>query len=102
MVCCIVLSGDEKRQRWLSFNPMGAVQTALQNELTVNASVAGLYGLGGLEAVVGNVDAALDYLHKALQATNGEVIEWARQGMAWKDLRIHNDLRFRSLVPAID
>ncbi len=80
---------------------MDVARTALQSEVIAGVRGAGLYGLGGLEAVIGNFDTALDYLEQAI-ADREEAIDWARQDMAWEDLRIRNDPRFRSLVPVTE
>ena len=53
---------------------------------------ARLYGLGGLEALIGNSDQALDYL----QQIPTEVTDWARDDIAWLGLR--TTPRFQALV----
>jgi tetratricopeptide (TPR) repeat protein len=55
----------------------------------------GLYGLGGLEALQGNTDLALDYLEKAFSLDEG-LDDMAKHDMAWLDLR--RDPRFISLM----
>lgn len=56
---------------------------------------AKLYGLGGLEALMGNIDQSLDYLEAAL-FLDVVVLYWARSDGAWLDL--HSNLRFQALI----
>ncbi len=69
----------------------------LQKNLITDSRGSALYGLGGLDAVVGNFDSALDYLEQAIAIEKNAII-WARQDMAWEDLRSPNDRRFQYLV----
>ena len=70
---------------------------ALQNNLITDSRGSALYGLGGLNAIIGNFDSALDYLEQAT-AIEKDAIIWARQDMAWEELRSGNNLRFQVLV----
>src|SRR6266702_2864271 len=54
-----------------------------------------LYGLGGLEALMSNIDQALDYLEAALPLSE-EILYWARYDAAWLDL--DNNIRFQTLI----
>ncbi len=54
-----------------------------------------LYGQGGLEALMGNIDQSLDYLEDAL-TLDDIVCFWARSDVAWLDL--HNNKRFQTLI----
>jgi len=49
-----------------------------------------------LEALVDNVEQALDYLQQAILLEN-EAIDWARHDIAWSDLRT-SDPDFRLLI----
>ena len=51
--------------------------------------------LGGLDALMGNNDQALDYLEFALNLDDIVRI-WARSDGAWLDL--HNNKRFQTLI----
>lgn len=53
------------------------------------------YGLGGLAALTGETDQALDYLQKAIPLDE-DVIGWARHDMAWIDL--HSNPCFQALI----
>ncbi len=53
------------------------------------------YGLGGLAALVGRKELALNYLQKAI-SLDKQAITWARHDIAWRDLR--NEARFQNLV----
>lgn len=55
----------------------------------------GLYGLGGLEALVGNSAQALSYLEQAIYQTE-DARRWAPHDIAWNDLRA--DESFQRLV----
>jgi tetratricopeptide (TPR) repeat protein len=54
-----------------------------------------LYGLGGLEALLGNTNRALEHLEQAILLSE-EPIDWARSDIAWLDLR--SNPRFQSLI----
>jgi len=54
-----------------------------------------LYGLGGLAALTGNFDLALDYLNQAIQSTK-QVADVARFDLAWLDLT--SDPHFQALI----
>jgi len=54
-----------------------------------------LYGLGGLEALLGHIDQSLDYLEAAL-FLDEIVLFWARSDVAWLDL--HDNVRFQRLI----
>ncbi|NJM84780.1 MAG: tetratricopeptide repeat protein [Leptolyngbyaceae cyanobacterium SL_1_1] len=56
---------------------------------------AAFYGLGGLKAVAGKSDEALDLLKQAIASDRSALI-WARQDIAWLDLR--SDTRFQELI----
>jgi len=53
------------------------------------------YGLGGLSALVGDENTALDYLERAT-SLDKEAAEWARDDIAWRDLR--SNPRFEALL----
>jgi tetratricopeptide (TPR) repeat protein len=67
----------------------------LQSITDTEVHGAALYGLGGLAAVEGNSDQALNYLQEAIPL-NGEAVDWARHDIAWLDLR--TDPRFQALI----
>jgi tetratricopeptide (TPR) repeat protein len=67
----------------------------LQQVLNTSARGNALYGLGGLDALTGNVDPALDYLEQALTLEE-DAVDWASRDVAWLDLRTHP--RFQSLI----
>ncbi len=54
-----------------------------------------LYGNGGIEALLGNTEEALDYLHRAI-VLDREVVDWARHDVAW--LNLHSHPRFLALI----
>ena len=85
--------------RWKSWEEakeeVEKARQAFKQALDTNAGAA-LYGLGGLEALEGNAEAALDLLQKAIPLEKEAAI-WARQDIAWLDLR--SDPRFQKLVP---
>lgn len=54
------------------------------------------YGLAGLEAMAGNVDAALEHLRTALELLLDYALDWVRHDVAWKQLR--NDVRYSNLI----
>jgi tetratricopeptide (TPR) repeat protein len=77
-------------------------QTTIDKAYTILLMIRGserrhisLYGLGGLEALIGNIDQALDYLEAALPL-EPEVLYWARSDGAWLDLQ--NNSRFQTLI----
>lgn len=72
-----------------------ALLTAL--DTSDNRSSA-LYGLGGLNALEGQLEQALDCLEQSISLEK-EVVDWARHDIAWRDLR--TDPRFQSLVPPL-
>lgn len=72
-----------------------AAHIALIAKLNSDAHGAVLYGLGGLEALAGNNDLALDYLRQATSVEK-KATEWASKEIAWQDLRA--DSRFQSLI----
>jgi tetratricopeptide (TPR) repeat protein len=51
-----------------------------------------LYGLGGLEALVGDESLALDYLRQAVSVEK-RAIDWARHDIAWRNLRSNNEFQ---------
>jgi tetratricopeptide (TPR) repeat protein len=55
----------------------------------------GLYGLGGLAALEGDANAALDYLKRAMTYERQAKL-WASKDIAWLDLR--DDPRFKAIV----
>jgi len=63
-----------------------------------NLQGAKLYGLGGLAALVSEIDQALIYLGQAL-LQGEQIIGWARHDIAWLDLR--NDPRFQAIITEI-
>ena len=87
------------KARWKSLteaqkeiNKTQALLEALVN-MSICASV--LYRLGGLAAIQGDSDQALNYLQEAISLEN-EPLELARRDLAWLDLRDHP--RFKSLI----
>jgi tetratricopeptide (TPR) repeat protein len=68
---------------------------ALSSVLNTEAHGAALYGLGGIEALLGNAEQALNYLEQAIPLDRNSKI-WVRQDLAWHDLR--DDLRFQNLI----
>lgn len=60
----------------------------LRSPKTAQKEYAILYGNGGIEAVLGNTEKALDYLKRAV-ALDIEVADWARHDVAWLDLHSH-------------
>jgi tetratricopeptide (TPR) repeat protein len=68
---------------------------ALSSILNTEAHGAALYGLGGIEALLGNVEQSLNYLEQAIPLERNAAI-WARQDVAWLDLR--GDSRFQRLI----
>jgi tetratricopeptide (TPR) repeat protein len=69
-----------------------AVQTMLEAE---KERAGALYRLGGLAALEGDREQALDYLQQAISLEN-EPRELARRDLAWLDLR--GDTRFQSII----
>ena len=69
--------------------------TALNAVIDTDARGSALYGLGGLEALTGNNDKALDYLEQAV-SIEGQARQWARHDIAWLGLR--NDSRFQKKI----
>src|SRR6266496_2389133 len=88
--------------RWKGFfevqNDIDKARVLLKALANTDAHNAALYGLGGLEALAGNIDQALDYLQQAISASN-VVANWARHDVAWLDLR--SNPRFQSLISEI-
>jgi tetratricopeptide (TPR) repeat protein len=72
-----------------------AARSTLGGLLNTDARGSALYGLGGLAALEGNVDQALDYLRQAISLEK-QAIDWARHDIAWLDLR--PDSRFQQLI----
>ncbi|MBD1995250.1 tetratricopeptide repeat protein [Leptolyngbya sp. FACHB-541] len=72
-----------------------AVRPTLTSLLYTKSRGTALYGLGGLEAVTGNIDAALNYLEQSISLKRQAVI-WARQDVAWLDL--HSNEYFQDLI----
>jgi tetratricopeptide (TPR) repeat protein len=72
-----------------------SARDAVSKLLNTDPNGAELYGLGGLEALEGNADKALDYLERAI-AVEERAVDWARHDMAWLQLR--DDARFQSLM----
>ena len=72
-----------------------AVRQTLTSSLNTKSRGAALYGLGGLEAVTGNIDAALNYLRQSILLERQAAI-WARQDVAWLDL--HSNEYFQDLI----
>ncbi len=68
---------------------------AIQSKLDTKNRGEALYLIGGLAAVTGHHEEALNYLQQAIPLEQQAVI-WARHDIAWKDL--HSDSRFQSLV----
>jgi tetratricopeptide (TPR) repeat protein len=69
---------------------------ALLAEVDTDQRGAALYGLGGLAALEGRNDIALDYLQQAVSLEK-EAVDWARHDIAWSDLRISSP-EFQSLI----
>ena len=74
---------------------VGAARKVLQAVLDTDVRGSALYGLGGLEALSGHSDAALDSLAQSIPLERN-ARAWARHDMAWEKLR--NDVAFRALV----
>jgi tetratricopeptide (TPR) repeat protein len=74
-------------------------RAALLPALNTGVRALVLYRLGGLAALEGQVDQALDYLREAIPL-HGEPAELARHDPAWLGLRA--DARFRSLISELD
>lgn len=72
-------------------------RTMLQHILDTEARGAVLYGLGGLEAITGNTEQALNYLEQALPL-EPLASDWASSDVAWLDVRTHP--RFQALIAA--
>jgi tetratricopeptide (TPR) repeat protein len=75
---------------------MNVAYALLQRMMDTDARGDALYGLGGLAALEGKTDQALDYLQQAKSFLGEMGARWARHDIAWLDL--HNDTRFQSLV----
>ncbi|GAB4193127.1 MAG: tetratricopeptide repeat protein [Roseiflexaceae bacterium] len=69
-------------------NALKKIENAQQDAIS-------LYGLGGLEALRGNKEQALDYLRRSIELSN-EPVAWARHDIAWSQLR--EDPLFQYLV----
>ena len=54
---------------------------------------AGLYGLGGLEAIAGNAETALAYLKESAGLPDSSAQEWAKRDVAWLDLRTNSSFQ---------
>ena len=84
--------------RWKGFPEaniyVDQTRTFFENEEVVNEGVR-LYGLGGLEALVGNIDQALNYLQQSLSLED-QAIDWALHDIAWIELRA--DSRFQKII----
>jgi hypothetical protein len=74
---------------------INTAQDALLTNTSDNTQDAVIYGLGGLSALVGDNDQALNYLRQAV-LQNERVIGWACHDIAWLNLR--NDPRFLVLI----
>ncbi len=74
-----------------------AYEALLTQTHTINR-VDAIYGLGGLEAVSGNINQALIYLQQAISFSNSNkrIIKWAKHDIAWLELR--SDKRFQVLI----
>ncbi len=70
-------------------------RSALLAAMNTDARGAAFYGLGGLEALIGNTEQALEYLQQAI-LLDEEAIRSARHDIAWLDLR--TDIRFQKLI----
>ncbi|WP_017718861.1 tetratricopeptide repeat protein [Kamptonema formosum] len=70
-------------------------RTALQAGVNGPQRAGALYRLGGLAALEGHSEEALNYLSEAISLEN-EPLELARRDLAWLDLRA--DRRFQSLI----
>jgi tetratricopeptide (TPR) repeat protein len=85
--------------RWKSVtdaeHELNQARTALNRALNEGERGNGIYGLGGIEALLGNTDSALENLEEALQM-DLQYYYWAGHDAAWADLR-HND-RFQTLM----
>ena len=84
--------------RWKGLNlGQPAIERALKALDSVDDSGKGsaLYGFGGLAALRGDDEHALDYLRQAIPI-EPLAIRWARHNMAWLDLR--EDPRFQELL----
>ena len=85
--------------RWKGFaeaqTQIDAAHTLLSAMLGTDERYTALYGLGGLEAVTGHTEEALNYLRQAI-VLNKIASEWARHDVAWLELR--GDARFQSLI----
>ncbi len=85
--------------RWKGFSEsqqhIDKARTALQAVIHKKNHGRALYGLGGLEALAGNTDSALDYLEQAIPLSK-KVTNWAQHDIAWLDLRTNP--RFQSLL----
>ncbi len=55
-----------------------------------------LYGLGGLEALVGHTTEALDYLERAISLEK-EAINWAKHDIAWRNMHSNEHFKLRYL-----
>ena len=73
-------------------------RATLQSQLEMDSGGAFLYRLGGLAALEGKTDQALQYLQEAV-SLKGKPFETARHDPAWFELRA--DPRFLSLTPTI-
>lgn len=87
-------SGPEDAQEEIAMARAAFAEAAGATEPEERAKA--LYGLGGLDALTGEVDTALSRLHEAILADPDDVLDWARHDIAWRDL--HNDLRFQLLL----
>lgn len=58
-------------------------------------SASAFYGLGGIEAMLGNVEAALTYLQKSFNVDKSSV-KWVKHDIAWLDIRMNP--QFISLI----
>jgi TIR domain len=88
--------------RWKNFPSAqkfvdAASEVLLTQIRTINRGDA-IYGLGGLEAVGGNINQALSYLQQAISSSSNskKFIKWAKHDTAWLELRL--DKRFQILI----
>jgi tetratricopeptide (TPR) repeat protein len=73
-----------------------AAREALLEKVFTIYRCSAFYGLGGLEALMGNTEQAFDYLQRAFSIDDEQIIEWMQRDMAWFDLR--SDTRFQTLI----
>jgi tetratricopeptide (TPR) repeat protein/V8-like Glu-specific endopeptidase len=89
-IAMICWQGQDKAKTYID-----AAYTELQAIRYTDEHGAALYGLGGLEALLGNPDQALAYLQQALLFKD-KAADWARRDIAWLSLNEHP--RFQELI----